>query len=334
MSSEEELTIISDASAIIISNLDVRRMLHDLVKELKKAADINWAAIVRVEGASISYLAQLTDSTSTHEIDDSMPIKGTAYELLITQKATVVEPNITKESRFVNNKYYIKHGIKSVVYLPLQRDDKLTGCVTLASRKPNSYNPRFISILERLTPLIAVQIENVCLLNEAVEMARIDELTGLHNRRALNEMAMNEIKRCSRYGGTFSLVILDIDTLKPVNDTYGHLFGDDVLKKFASCVSRKIRPMDKLARYGGEEFAIILPETDISNAMISAERVRKFIEEKTHLTVGGETINITASFGVACYPGDASNTDDLVSIADKRLYFAKRAGRNQICGPE
>ena len=130
------------------------------------------------------------------------------------------------------------------------------------------------------------------------------------------------------------MLLIDLDHFKKVNDTYGHLVGDDVLKKFAKCVSNNIRPMDRLARYGGEEFAIILPETSHEHAMGSAERLRSFIEGNTCTAENGAEIDITASFGVACYPDDASDLKDLVLLSDKRLYYAKRAGRNQVCGSE
>ncbi len=161
-----------------------------------------------------------------------------------------------------------------------------------------------------------------------------DGLTGVLNRRAFEKALEEEFVRVERSNKHVCVIMLDIDHFKNVNDVYGHLVGDDVLKKFAKCVSQNIRPMDKLARYGGEEFAIILPETDLANAVNGAERVRQIIEGKTCNAETGETIDITASFGVACYPGDASKTTDLVSLADKRLYYAKRAGRNQVCGAE
>jgi diguanylate cyclase (GGDEF)-like protein len=325
MDRQEELTIISNASVLIISRLDIQHIVKSLDGELRKAADINWLAISRIEGNSIRYLAFSADTGSIPEVGERIPIKGTAYEWLAAQRKTIVEPDIFQESRFVNNKPYIRQGIRSMAYFPLQKGKRLTGCITVASCKPNAYSPEFISILERLSPLIAAQIENTTLYDEAVEMARIDDLTGLHNRRSLNEMITSEIKRCMRYGGVFSLIILDIDTLKPVNDTYGHLAGDEYIKQVGSIIQKAIRSTDRAFRYGGDEFSILLPQTAAGDATIVAERVRQQLASIT----GKAGTPITCSLGVASWPSNGPDANDLINAADTALYHAKRHGRNQ-----
>jgi len=325
MNSQKELSIISNVSAIIISSLDIQRMLHNLVDELKKAADIDWAAITRVERNNIHYLAVLANTNSTHKVDEQLPVKGTAYEWLVAQRTSIVEPDLTQESQFVDDRRYIRQGIRSIAHFALQRGNKFIGCITLASRKPNAYSPEFTGIIERLTPLIAAQVENIYLYNEAVEMARVDELTGLHNRRALNEMITSEIKRCSRYGGVFSLIILDIDTLKPVNDTYGHLVGDEYIRQVGSIIQKAVRSTDRAFRHGGDEFSILLPQTTIDDATRVAERVRQRIASATSET----GVSITCSLGVASWPNCGPEVNDLINAADTALYQAKRNGRNQ-----
>jgi diguanylate cyclase (GGDEF)-like protein len=325
MSSQEELSIISDVSAIIVSSLDIQRMLHSLVEELKKAADITWASITRIEGNDVHYLAISGNTSSPHKVEDQLPVKGTAYEWLVAHRSTIVEPDLVQENRFASDKRYIGHGIRSIAYFPLQSRNKTTGCITFASRKPDTYGPEFTGIVERLTPLIAAQIENIYLYNEAVEMARVDELTGLHNRRALNEMITSEIKRCSRYGGVFSLIILDIDTLKPVNDTYGHLVGDEYIRQVGSIIQKAIRSTDRAFRHGGDEFCILLPQTTADDATRVAERVRQQIASVTSKT----GTPITCSLGVASWPTSGPDVNDLINAADTALYQAKRHGGNQ-----
>jgi diguanylate cyclase (GGDEF)-like protein len=325
MDRQEELTIISNASVLIISRLDIQHIVRSLVGELRKVADINWLAIARIEGNDIHYLAFSADTGSIPELEDRMPIKGTAYEWLAAQRKTLVEPDLLQESRFVSNKPYIRQGIRSIAHFPLQKGKRLTGCITVASHKPNAYGPEFISILERLTLLIAAQIENATLYDEAIEMARIDDLTGLHNRRALNEMIMSEIKRCVRYGGVFSLIILDIDTLKPVNDTYGHLAGDEYIRQVGGIIQKAIRSTDRAFRYGGDEFSILLPQTTAGDATRVAERVRQQIASGTN-KAGAP---ITCSLGVASWPANGPDANDLINAADTALYHAKRYGRNR-----
>ena len=325
MSNQEGLSIISKASTIIVSSLDIQRILNDLVEELKSLADINWATITRIESDNLNCLAVSGDTDSPAEVEDRMPVKDTAYEAIVTQRTAIVEPDLTQESRFTNDKHHIKQGIRSIAYFPLQREKKLTGYLTLASRKPNAYGSGLVRVLEWLTPLIAAQIENICLYNEAVEMARVDELTGLYNRRALNEMIINEIKRCSRYGGVFSLIILDIDTLKPVNDTYGHLAGDEYIRQVGIIIQKAIRNTDRAFRHGGDEFAVLLPQTAINDATKVAERVRQQVAS----TASNTGNPITCSLGLASWPDSGLGVTDLINAADTALYHAKRQGGNQ-----
>jgi diguanylate cyclase (GGDEF)-like protein len=325
MKRQQELLIISHASTIIVSGMDIQRMFSSLIGELKKVMDIDWAAITRIEKDKVHFLAISADTTSTRKAGDRIQLKGTAYEWLATHKVAIVEPSLLQESRFTTSKYHLKQGIQSIVYLPLVRESNVTGSITLASRQPHAYSHRHIGTLERLTPLIAAQIENARLYGEAVETARIDELTGLYNRRAMNEMMANEIERCSRYGGIFSLIILDIDTLKNINDTYGHLTGDEYLRRVGTIIKTTVRSTDRAFRYGGDEFAILLTHTTTDDATTVAERVR----QKVASVAGDIDIPITCSLGIASWPAGGPDVNDLINAADAALYQAKREGGNQ-----
>lgn len=159
--------------------------------------------------------------------------------------------------------------------------------------------------------------------------AVIDELTGVYNRRYLDEQLGSRLAEAQRYNSPFSIGLLDIDHFKRVNDTYGHPVGDEVLAQTASVVRRQMRKEDLLARYGGEEFAMLLPHTDRLGAAILAERVREAIADHPYEVSSGESIRITISLGLASFPLDAAETDlDLLKIADRRLYQAKDDGRN------
>jgi diguanylate cyclase (GGDEF)-like protein len=165
-------------------------------------------------------------------------------------------------------------------------------------------------------------------------LSRKDALTGCYNRGYLSEHLPHEIKRASRYHHPFSLALCDLDHFKKVNDTYGHLCGDMVLKEFVECIMSLIRSdMDWLARYGGEEFLLILPETSFKNANRLAERLRKQISKKA-FKWEGQKISITASFGVTGFdknrPDGNFSPDDLIDMADQYLYQAKNKGRNKV----
>lgn len=158
-----------------------------------------------------------------------------------------------------------------------------------------------------------------------------DELTGVFNYRGFQRRLAEEIERSHRYGRAFSLLLLDLDHFKAVNDNHGHPTGDEVLKLVVALMRSVVRPTDYVARYGGEEFAILLAETGPAGARAMAERIRELVERNPAITALDDKIEVTASLGVASYPDHASSETELVSAADAALYAAKRSGRNRVC---
>ncbi len=158
-----------------------------------------------------------------------------------------------------------------------------------------------------------------------------DGLTGLYNYREFQRRLTEEAERSGRYGRPFSLLMLDIDHFKIVNDTCGHLAGDEALRQFSALIRREVRPVDQVARYGGEEFVIALPETAGPGALAVAERMRDIIATYAITVAPGQVVNLTVSIGVASYPEDAESEERLIGAADQALYAAKQAGRNRAC---
>jgi diguanylate cyclase (GGDEF)-like protein len=169
------------------------------------------------------------------------------------------------------------------------------------------------------------------------EQSITDGLTGLKNRRFFDERLHEEFKRAQRYGDTLSLIMIDLDHFKDVNDRHGHPAGDVVLREAAALIRASIRDPDICARYGGEEFAVILPKTHMTGALAVAERIWKELGNKEYLVAANGTptprkVRVSASLGIAFYPSkDISSGDLLVRFADQALYNAKRGGRNSIC---
>ena len=158
-----------------------------------------------------------------------------------------------------------------------------------------------------------------------------DYLTGLFNRGHFDDCLKKEINRCRRYGQTASLVVLDLDDFKSVNDRYGHPAGDAVLRDVGRLLVQRVRDIDVAARFGGEEFAIILPETRRTSAFVVAERMRSEIQRYfKRKSSDGHDLRVTISGGIAAYPEDADTTDGLLARADEALYSAKRSGKNRV----
>jgi diguanylate cyclase (GGDEF)-like protein len=238
---------------------------------------------------------------------------------------------------------------KSIVMLPLSTIKRTLGAVMVKTPiKESAMTHENMKLLTMLAKQYSLVLENTLLYDRLKKkhkslekangeirlLSRKDSLTGCYNRGYLNEHLQHEIKRASRYHHPLSVALCDIDHFKRVNDTFGHLCGDMVLKEFVKCLLSLIRSdMDWLARYGGEEFLLVLPETTFKNAGRLAERLRKQISKKT-FKWEGEKITITASFGVTGLdkkvPDEDFLPDDLIETADQYLYQAKNSGRDRV----
>ena len=159
-------------------------------------------------------------------------------------------------------------------------------------------------------------------------LSETDEMTGLNNIRSFNHALTHEIRKSIRYKQIFSLLMIDADELKSINDRYGHAAGDQLIVTMATTVQNCLRESDMLARYGGDEFIALLPQTDQKNAMEAAERIRRAVEN-TAFDMDGEKISSSVSIGIATFPEQADNTNDLLRKADLALYKSKDEGRNR-----
>jgi diguanylate cyclase (GGDEF)-like protein len=189
---------------------------------------------------------------------------------------------------------------------------------------------RSAMVLRDVTGRVRMERDLRTMAGDLERLANSDPLTGLGNRRRFMEVLALEVERADRYGRQLSLVLLDLDRFKKVNDTWGHAAGDEVLKDAARVLRSVCREIDLPARLGGEELVLLLPETDGDGARIVAERVRERIQQARHDTPDGRTFEVTASMGVASFGHGASTADALLRLADEALYAAKRGGRNRV----
>ncbi|MBA2538366.1 MAG: sensor domain-containing diguanylate cyclase [Deltaproteobacteria bacterium] len=220
-------------------------------------------------------------------------------------------------------------GIRSWLGVPLFMYGGCEGVIVVQSSQPAAFRADHERLLESLALQIAAALQNAHL----YELAMVDGLTGLFMRRYFDARIEEEIERSKRYGTPFSVVMMDVDNFKKLNDEHGHLIGDRVLKAISNVVKAQMRGVDTAARYGGEEIALILPRTDMLNAYNVGERVRLAIAEQ-RVTTDSEppkVLSVTASFGIASYPETrAANGEDLVRRADRALYRAKKTGKNRV----
>ncbi len=238
----------------------------------------------------------------------------------------------TEKSPFFHNPVAIKEGIRSLICVPLVYQDDIVGILYLDDFIPRDFDRGKLELLSILASFAALAIHNARLHNKTKMMAITDFLTGLYNHRYFQQIFNQELGRARRYQKVMSLVILDIDNFKAFNDKYGHAVGDRILAAIGEIISRSLRKIDFAFRYGGEEFVIILPETSLEHAILTADRLRERIEQEASASLPEiQSSSITVSAGVACYPEDGTNREELFSLMDSYLYKAKSMGKNIVC---
>jgi diguanylate cyclase (GGDEF)-like protein len=220
--------------------------------------------------------------------------------------------------------------IQSCLAVPVTFQNHLTGLLILYSGKLQHFAPEDSSIVQMFTSQVAFLLENSRLTRQMEEMAVIDPLTGLNNRKNFFALAENEFARSRRYGRAFTVFILDIDHFKQINEIYGHHTGDLVLTEISQVCANAIRKVDIIGRYGGEEFAVILPETGPDVGLAVARRLHHRLTDQMITTQEGTSLQVSISIGVAApvYPADTLET--IMDRADQALHTAKRSGGNQV----
>ncbi|MGQ9480151.1 diguanylate cyclase [Chloroflexus sp.] len=220
----------------------------------------------------------------------------------------------------------------SLLAAPLIVGDRIIGALLVWSNRHDAYTMADLNALELLAATVAVALHNAFRFAQVQSQAITDNLTGLANRRHFLQVLHQEMERNRRYHTPVSIAMIDVDHFKQINDTFGHIAGDYVLREIARRCRQLLRDVDVLARYGGEEFGLILPETTYEQALKATERLRTVLAT-TPIMIDGRQINPTISIGVASFnPTVYPDPSSLIADADRALYLAKRRGRNRVCG--
>ena len=261
----------------------------------------------------------------------------------LTEK-TVVDPSIpakikyliesSKPSRISDKTSmdaWFKDGFSTGSWIgaPIIVQGNVDACLSLDKDKVDFYQKDHLDTLNIFAGQTALALQNASLFSEVQHLAKTDELTGILNRRNLFESGENEINRARRFDRVLSVIMMDLDNLKQINDGYGHLVGDQALCAVAALFKNTLREIDIFGRYGGDEFVILLPEIDLPKAILIAERLCLVLKENP-ISVNNKPLQITASFGVAGLDHDTNNLASLINQADIAMYNAKHSGRDQV----
>ena len=315
-----------------VSSLDLDTLLKAILKSAMSFAGMPAGSVALYDTRSglltLRTHAGLSPEFVAHESWVSMP-GGLTDQLLRHDEILFIED--TKSAKYFNNPLALHEGIRSLICIPLITKNKIQGVLYLDDFAPRTFDQGRMSLISLLASLAAMSIENARLHHETSQMAITDLLTGLYNRRYFEMVLPQELERARRYSVSVSILLIDADNFKKVNDTFGHPMGDRVLSTIGQTIKKALRTVDFAFRYGGEEFMVILPEADIERAQKVAERIRRrVIADSRRVLRCDITEPVTVSIGISCYPRDAADGDALVVIADHLLYQAKDAGKNRI----
>ncbi len=275
----------------------------------------------------ISYMSYPLDKYRIPYDEDSIFVKALRDNKIYDTKdlKKVIEYLLIEFSHDKKNEILKLIASKTLIVIPLYKNKEDFGCLLVFSSREFATDKE-LNFLQLFASQIELAITIADLFEEVKQQAITDALTGLYNRRYFEENIIKEAERSIRLKQTFSLISLDLDYLKTINDKYGHQYGDIAIKTIADVIKKKARSIDIPARIGGEEFNILLPGIDSYGALIAAERVRAAIEAQKVEKVG----TITASIGVATFLEHSDRVDELIELADQAMYKAKIAGRNRV----
>jgi diguanylate cyclase (GGDEF)-like protein len=303
--------------------VDLDHLLDKICVEVLERFPVDQVTILLLEKEHLHVRANLGKLTPVVALGERIPNTGLASRA-INSLQTILENRATRVEGFIP----VAREGKSEMCVPLVFFGEKLGVLILTSGQEDAFDPNDIQPLESVADICAAAIANARHFEQTEALAYLDGLTGIHNRRYFEKRIAEELERSQRYQASFAVVMLDIDHFKRLNDEFGHLLGDEVLRQVSNIFAQQLRKGDLLCRYGGEEFALLLPNTSGGNALEVAEKLRR-TTEAWHFP--GVPRAVTVSAGIADYPEFGTTRDELVSSADAALYHAKQLGRNRVC---
>lgn len=316
----KQLEVINEIAKQTTAVLDQAELLAKVCGLIQQSFEVGQVSVLLREEEELVLRATQGKLTSTTPVGGRLPIATKLCGRSLAEGTTIVGTTIEPGTS-------LAHETRSCMGIPLVSFGQTLGVLVLESEQEGRFQAIDGESLEAVADICATAIQNAHYVERVKQLAYLDGLTGIFNRRFFEMRIIEEIDRARRFESGMAVLMVDIDQFKRLNDEFGHLLGDEVLRQVSSIFSQQLRKIDVVCRYGGEEFGILLSQTNPQHALGVAEKLRRLVET---WQFPGVARPVTISTGVATFPAHGTTRDELVKAADAGLYAAKQSGRNRV----
>lgn len=327
-----ELRVFNEIGKALTSTLDIREVLAIIMERISDLLKpTNWSLLL-VDPETDELFFEVAVGEGSEKLKHvRLPMGEGVVGWVAREAKPILVDDATRDERFCDRMDEMtKFQTRSILCVPMVSKETVLGVIELVNSRPDAFSKSDMRLLNSLADYSAIAIENARNFQRLQEITVTDDVTSLYNSRYLHEMLEREFERAQRYDQPFSLLFIDLDHFKTVNDRFGHLCGSRLLKEVGDVFKAQIRSVDIATRYGGDEFVILLPQTPKEQAVHVARRLRLSLNESHFLQGEDLDVRITASFGVSAYPQDGGSKDEVLRLADEAMYRVKETTRDGI----
>ncbi len=328
----QESTIFHDVAKALTSSLDLDSILQTIMEKMAEYfRPDTWSLLMVDEQRDELYFAIAVGTAAEALKNVRLKVGEGIAGWVAKHGEQVIVPDVMNDPRFAKRIDEVTQWeTQSIICVPLRSKHRVLGVIQLVNVDMKHFSDQEVFFLQSLCDYAAIAIENARAVEKIQELTITDDCTGLFNARHLYKTLETEVYRSSRFGYEFSVLFIDLDHFKSVNDTHGHLIGSKLLAEIGYVIKAQLRLIDYAFRYGGDEFVVLLPQTGKDSAVVVGKRLRDSLRASQFCAEEGLNLNVRASIGLATYPHDAKTPHDIIRQADEMMYLVKNSTRDNL----